>query len=386
MNAAQCTVCHLQIDPIAGNFRNFDERARYDPMASPLDDMRPPGFGEEKTPYEDLPRGLQWLAPRVASDQRFALSAVYTVFTGLTGQTPLIAPTDRTAPDFSDQFEAYLAEYSEFSKIAHQFSDSNFDLKVVFKEIIHSPYFRAKNAAALDATQKTKLAEVGMGRLVTPEQLHRKIQAVTGYPWRSRAYEDGGWTNDYLLRGDQYRMLYGGIDSNDVVKRVTTPNGIMANIGERMANEMACAAAPRDMWKPAGERMLFPHIETTFEPEDKNGFPVAPAVEGIKKNIQHLHKQILGESLPDGHPEIERTYQLFLQTYREGVKGMTSSDEAVKNQYPTYLPWPCQVHNDYWTRTELPDEDKLTDDPNYVIRSWMTVVTYLMSDYQFLYE
>jgi hypothetical protein len=386
MNAPQCKVCHQNIDPIAGLFRNWDERARYDPMTLPLDDMRPPGFGEEKAPYEDLPRGLQWLAPRVAADPRFALSAVYTVFTGLTGQTPLIAPTDRSAPDFSAQFDAYLAEYAEFSKIAHKFSESNHNLKVVFKEIIQSPYFRAKNATPLDATQKTKLAEVGMGRFVTPEQLHRKIQAVTGYPWRPRAFEDGGGSYDFLLRGDQYRLLYGGIDSDDVVKRVTSPNGIMANIGERMANEMSCIATPHDLWKQPSERLLFPFVETTFEPEDKNGFPVTSAVEGIKKNIQHLHKQILGESLPANHPEIERTYQLFLETYREGVKGMSSSDQAVKDQYPTWLPWPCQVHEDYWTRTPLPDEDKLTDDPNYVIRSWMTVVTYLMSDYQFLYE
>jgi len=386
MNASQCTVCHRQIDPIAGTFRNFDERARYNPMETPLEDMRPPGFGDEKTPYEQLKYGLQWLAPRVANDPRFALSAVYTVFTGLTGQTPLIAPTDRTAPDFGDQFEAYLAEYAEFSKIAHKFSESGYDLKIVFKAIIHSPYFRAKNAAALDAVQKTKLAEVGMGRLMTPEQLHRKVQAVVGYPWRPRAFEDGGWTNDFLLRSDQYRLLYGGIDSNDVVKRVTTPNGIMANIGERMANEMAVIATPRDLWKPKEERRLFPYVEPTFEPEDKNGFEISSSVVEIKKNIQHLHKVILGESLPDGHPEIERTYKLFLDTYREGVKGMTSSDEMVKNQYPTYLPGPCQVHNDYWTRVELPDEDKLTDDPNYVIRSWMSVMTYLLSDYQFLYE
>jgi hypothetical protein len=386
MNAAACKVCHQNIDPIAGLFRNFDERARYNPTELPLEDMRPPGFGEEKTPYETLPQGLQWLGPRVAADPRFALSAVYTVFTGVTGQTPLIAPTDRTAPDFADQFEAYLAEYSEFSKIAREFAESNFNLKVVFREIIHSPYFRAKNATPLDAAQKTKLAEVGMGRFTTPEQLHRKIQAVLGYPWRPRAYEDGGGTYDFLLRGDQYRMLYGGIDSDDVTKRVTSPNGIMANIGERMANEMSCIATPRDIWKPAAERLLFPYVETTFEPEDKNGFPVAPAVEGIRKNIQHLHKQILGESLPDGHSEIERTYQLFLQTYREGIKGMTSTDQMVKDQYPSYLAWPCQVHEDYWTRTELPDEDKLTEDPNYVIRSWMTVVTYLMSDYNFLYE
>ena len=65
---------------------------------------------------------------------------------------------------------------------------------------------------------------------------------------------------------------------------------------------------------------------------------------------------------------------------------MSSSDQMVKDKYPTWLNYDCQVRDDYWTRTELPDKDKLTEDPNYVIRSWMTVVTYLLSDYQFLYE
>jgi hypothetical protein len=386
MNASACTVCHSAIDPMAGTFRQFDDRARYDPAIPPLDDMRPPGFAAEKVPYELLPRGLQWLGPRVANDPRFALSAVYTIFTGMTGQPPPIAPSDRSSPDFDKEFEAYLAIYSEFSKIAHDFHDSGYDLKVIFKKIIRSPYYRAKNSQALSEDQKSKLGALGMGRFITPEQLHRKVWAVTGYPWRPRAYEDGGWSNDYLLIRDQYRMLYGGIDSNDVVKRVTTPNGIMANIAERMSNEMACRVVPREFWKSAEERVLFPHVELTFEPEDKNGFPVEPAVKAIKKNIQYLHERILGEKLPDGHPEIDRTYKLFLDTYREGIKGMSDTDPAIQEKYPEGLEYACRVENDFWTRVELPEEDKLRDDPNYVIRSWMAVTTYLLSDYQFLYE
>jgi hypothetical protein len=385
MNSSACAVCHTNIDPVAGAFRHWDDRARYNPMEAPLDDMRPPGFGGEKIPYELLANGLQWLGPRVGADPRFALSAVYTIFEGLTGQRPLIAPTDRDAPDFSLQFEAYLAQYTEFSKIARDFTESSYDLKTAVKEIVHSPYFRAKNSGPLDPQAKARLGDVGMGRLLTPEQLHRKVQAVLGYPWRPRAFEDNGSTRDYLLRTDQYRLLYGGIDSNDVIKRVTSPNGIMANIGERMANEMSCLAVPRDLWKPQAERTLFPNIETSFEPEDKNGFPVEPAVVAIKQNIQYLHKHILGETLPDGHPEIDRTYQLFLETYREGVKGMSDAS-APEGKYPTQLPYACRVDNDYWTRMDLPDEDRLRDDPNYVIRSWMTVVTYMLSDYQFLYE
>ena len=386
LNSSACTGCHSNIDPIAGTFRNFDERARYDPMAQPITDMRPPGFGAEKTPYELLPQGLQWLAPRVAGDPRFALSAVYTIFKGLTGQTPLIAPTDQSSPSFADEFDAYLTEYTEFSKFARNFEASGYNLKVVFKDIIRSAYFRAKNSTPLDAKQKTQLGELGMGRIMTPESLHRKVQAVLGYPWRPRAFEDNGGTVDFLMRRDQYMMLYGGIDSVDVVKRTLSPNGIMANIAERLANEMSCISVPRDMQKLATERTLFPFVEKNYAPEDNNGFPVADAVVAIKKNIVHLHKLILGETLPENHPEIERTYQLFLETYREGAKGMSSSDQMVKDKYPSALPYPCQVRDDYWTRTGLPDEDKLTEDPTYVIRSWMTVVTYLMSDYQFIYE
>jgi hypothetical protein len=384
MNSPLCTVCHAELDVIAGAFRQFDDRARYDPIKPALEDMRPPGFGGENVPYDQLPKALQWIGPRIANDPRFDLAAAYTIFTGLTGQAPPIAPTDVNSPDYEKEFESYLAIYSEFSKIAHDFHDSNYNLKVVFKEIIKSPYYRAKNSKPLTKDQQSQLSTLGMGRFLTPEQLHRKVWAVTGYPWRPRAFEDGGWSNDYLMIRDQYRMLYGGIDSNDTVKRVTSPNGIMANIAERMSNEMACRVVPREFWKSAEERVLFPHVELTFEPEDKNGFEVKPAVTAIKKNIQYLHERILGEKLPDGHPEIERTYQLFLETYREGVKGM--SDPAQDAKYPESLDWACQVQSDFWTRAELPEEDRLTQDPNYVIRSWMTVTAYLLSDYQFLYE
>jgi hypothetical protein len=116
MNAPACIGCHAPMDPIAGAFRHFDDRARYNPMEAPLDDMRPPGFGGENIPYEKLSQGLQWLGPRVANDPRFALSAVYTIYSGMTGQAPPTAPTDRSSPDFDKEFEAYLAVYSEFSR------------------------------------------------------------------------------------------------------------------------------------------------------------------------------------------------------------------------------------------------------------------------------
>ena len=38
------------------------------------------------------------------------------------------------------------------------------------------------------------------------------------------------------------------------------------------------------------------------------------------------------------------------------------------------------------TGVDLADGEKLEKDENYAIRAWSAVVTYLLSDYKFLYE
>ncbi len=50
------------------------------------------------------------------------------------------------------------------------------------------------------------------------------------------------------------------------------------------------------------------------------------------------------------------------------------------------LPWDCRGRRNPLTGEDLPDEERINDDENYVIRSWMAVVTYLLSDFKFLYE
>ncbi|WP_437738634.1 DUF1588 domain-containing protein [Sorangium sp. So ce1335] len=383
MNNAACTVCHAALDPLSGGFHSFDSQGRYRADDTWYEDMRPPGFGAESVPYSEFPSALSWVAERVADDPRFALSAVYTMYTGLTGQKPLVAPTNDD-PEFSAKFRAYLAQYHAFNAIARDFADSDFNLKTVVKAIVKSPYFRARNVAQ-PSSRGEALTQLGGTRFLGPEQLHRKIWAVTGYPWRPRAFEDDGSRYDYLLRRDAYRLLYGGIDSEEVIQRITEPNGIMANVADRMANEMACISVPRDLFLPQEERLLFPYVETTFEPRDTNGFDVLPAIEAIKKNIQHLHKRVLGESLELDDPEIERAYKLFFETWEEGKAGMAKA-EGEEGRLSRSLPGACQVNNDYWTREGLPEEQRLTRDENYTVRAWMSVMTYLLSDFRFLYQ
>jgi hypothetical protein len=95
---------------------------------------------------------------------------------------------------------------------------------------------------------------------------------------------------------------------------------------------------------------------------------------------------VLDERLEPGHPELQRTYDLFVQTWQEGKDGMASSDEMIKAQFPENIPGVCQVHEEYWTQKELPEGEHIDRDEKYTIRAWMTVMTYLLSDYAFVYE
>jgi hypothetical protein len=383
-----CTGCHSNIDPIAGCFHSFDDRGRYAGEDDWFNDMRPPGFGNEVVPYDQFPTSLQWLAPRLAADHRFALGVVFNIYRGLTRQAPLVAPSDTTAPDFDEKFEEYLAQYDEFNAIAQAFEASDYDLRQVVIGIVRSQYFRAKNYDGPEGGE-ARVKELGSAQFLTPEVLHRKIQAVLGVPWRPRAYEGNGSPYDYLLRTGEYRLLYGGIDSADVTSRMEAPNGIMANIAERMANEMSCKLVPLEFQKSCDpsapescDRTIFTEVTMDFEPEDASGFKIEGAQAAIRKQIQKLHFRILGEDLAEQDPEIEREFQLFLETWREGKKAIEAGTEG----YDSYLPYSCQVNEDYWTQTELPEEERLQQDPNYTVRAWMSVVSYMLADYAFLYE
>jgi hypothetical protein len=235
----------------------------------------------------------------------------------------------------------------------------------------------------------------------------RKIRSVSAYPWNPNVYSNGtspqeldskkDLEDDILYRGggNSYRMMFGGIDSNDVTERLKAPNGIIANIMRRMGNEVACTATPHDFSKPIQERQLFRFAEPTYQPEDQNGFIVQGSIDKIKQNIQYLHWRVLGERLEIDDPEVDRTYQLFLETWREG-RDMTQMDRD-RLVY-------CFANVDYYSgidlfnaplgmnETRTPEENALFDkghrriDPTSVTRAWQAVLAYLLSDHAFLYE
>src|SRR5690606_28462720 len=115
-----------------------------------------------------------------------------------------------------------------------------------------------------------KFGEIGTAHLLTPEELDRKLVNVLGIEWRAD-------NRPNLLSFNRYRLLYGGINSDDVTARIREPNGVMANVVERMSNEVACRLVPAEFALPQGERRFLTDVETTFAPRDQNGFEVSSA-------------------------------------------------------------------------------------------------------------
>lgn len=361
-----CSVCHKVIDPIAGAFQKFDNDGRFRPEATWPGFMPQPGLGTETiNDVREYPAALQWLGKKIAADRRFVNATVYTVYEALTGHKPLDYPAS-DAPNFANKLSSWRAQDEVFRAAATAFVDSKQNIKTVFKVIIKSPYFRAVNAAKAG---EGELEDVGTARWLTPELLARKVRAVVGVGWTKSLKDQSEW----LLT--DYKLMYGGIDFDTITERLIEVNGIMANVGRRMANEMACRVTAHEFTKPKAERLLLNGVELDTVPDDAVGVALPAAEDAIKKNLVDLHYRVLGEKLSVDDPEIERTFQLFAKTYRE-LRELKKPD----------LAYECQGRWDLATGADLPKERVVDTDKNFTVRSWMAVLTYLLSDYKFLHE
>ncbi|MCP4504018.1 MAG: DUF1588 domain-containing protein [Deltaproteobacteria bacterium] len=368
-----CAVCHANMDPVAGAFQNFDQQGRYNPPEGGwYSDMRPPGFGEETLPSGEWGTALQWLGGEIGKSELFDLAITQTLYTGITGQFPQVPPTDLTEGDVDALFAAYEAERAEHEGIAKAFRDSNHNIKVLVKELVKSKSFRSKTIRS-DAARPEYLA-LGSGRWQTPELLHRKIAATTGWEWQRDA------SRRYLLSENEFLIFYGGINSDTVTQRINEPNGLMSSIALRMSNEVACRVVTDDFTRLKEDRLLLPFVERSFEPEDLNGFEIQGGTAAIKANIVYLHQRFLGEELDVGGEEVERTFQLFLETWREGKAAM--EEETISASLNSR----CRRTTDLATDEELEGERRVDRDEAYTVRAWRAVVTYLMQDYRFLHD
>jgi hypothetical protein len=355
MQAAECVVCHRTLDPVAGLFQDywrFAEKGVYGKRKEGwFTDMFAAGFEGEDLPESERWRALQWLGERTARDPRFAVAMTEHVYFILTGRKVLLPPKDFEDPLYPARLRAYSEQRRQTEAIAARFAGSGFNLKAVFKEWVACDLYRADALAATpqvaDPCRRAELDDLGLVRLLSPEQLERKIAAVFGARW-------GRLT-------DQLAVLYGGIDSKEVTDRATDPSGAMGAIQRGLSNDVACRHVAADFARPAAERVLFPGIE----PDQTPGTSAAGDA-AIRSAIVHLHQRILGRYDAAESAEVDRTFALF----RDIV-----GDAAAQPGVDPRENYPCRQ-----------GEAAPGNDPHYTIRAWRSVVTYLLRRSEFLYE
>lgn len=334
----QCTVCHDVMDPVAGLFTKRTNTGDYDinilyewtRTRFGVQRMVPAGFGNTRVnasaqlPEAYLDRPLQWFAGRLVNDERFAVQTARVALHGLTG----IAAESPRAVQFVNQLKSV-------------FTGSNYNFKTLVKTIATSEFFLARRLAASESP--VTYADVGPGRLVTPEELDRKISAWLGanYRWTGPATGSG-------LRGMHY-LPYGGINGDEIVSRATSPTALIDGVQERIANQVACERVARDL---NANGPLFPVAVASDTPD------TAAGRDAIRENIRYLHRYLLGEDLTNADPEIESTYRLFLDARGLGESSIPAECRGGGSATDTH-------------RTVLP---------------WMAVVTYLLGDFHFVYD
>ncbi len=351
MQATECVVCHKTLDPVAGLFQDYwkFEGVYGRRKGGWFKDMFSAGFEGEDLPAAERWRSLQWLGERTAKDPRFAVAMVEHVQYILTGRRALLPPKDLDDPLYAAKRRAYHEQRKQIEAVAVRFAQTGFNFKSVVKDWIASDFYRADGLASVAANpqRRAELDDVGLVRMLAPEQMERKLGAVFGQPWNR-------------LKGEM-AMLYGGIDSKEVTERAADPSGAMGAIQRILANDVACKQTALDFSRPPSDRNLFPDIEPDVLP---GASPEADAK--IRKAIVYLHQRVLGRDDAEDSVEVKRTYDLFAGIVTDAAERKRGDGQEL-----------------YSCRQGLLHP---VADPKYTVRAWRAVVTYLLRRTEFLYE
>ncbi len=300
LNNPACTVCHIPMDPVAGTFQNYGDMGLYRNKSGGMDslptlykyptdgsvspyrrgdtwfrDMREPGFNGQVAPSADT--SLQWLAEEIVKDERFATAVVKFWWPAIMGVDLEEPPAESTDSGFEARRLAAAAQNLEIAALADAFragidGGDPWNLKDLLVEIALSPWFRAESVVGEDGTRAEALRDAGVDRLLSPEELARKTEAITGYVWgrrfsqpfgtgeaRSRLHDPQGFSG--------YQLLYGGIDSDGIEARTGDMTPLMAAVAQSHAVEVSCPIVRREFYYwPEGGRLLFDGISSADTP------------------------------------------------------------------------------------------------------------------------
>ena len=384
-----CLPCHSLVDPIASSYQNYPDNAWRNPTIADAwpTNIAPAGF-EGKPLGVDPSQAVAWLGQQIAADPRFVRATVRTVYTGLFGMAPAEEPVAND-PNYAAHLAAFVTLTEMLESAGAAFVASNYNFKALVKYLVSSPYYRISGVPAnLTDTQQALLANVGTARRRSPEDLNRVTLAILGEKWVTRVTQA-------LVLGPGTRgngIIMGGIDSSVDVTREAHSNALINKESLELARELGLYAAVHDLARPAASRLLFPCMDANSPCVDVTTTPESPsAILQIRANIQYLHMMVLGEDLDPSDPEIEFTYQVFLQSWNDSVaearRGSTTTSLPLSFQYVAYDPQgngPSNIHGP--PGGLLPAASAVTLDPDYTMRAWGTTLAYLLSDFHFLYD
>ena len=358
-------------------------------------DMRTPGFNGELAPNPD--NSVQWLARQIATDPRFAEATVKFWWPALMGSEVTRPPEDAGDAGFEGQLLAANAQGAEVTRLANGFrrgfhGGPAYNLKDLLVEIVLSKWFRADAVTDADPVRHVALRGAGARRLLTPEELARKTAAITGVQWgRSAAIEwpyMNRWRNALT---EDYRLLYGGIDSDGITERGRDLTSVMAGVAKLHAVAVSCPVVMREFYLlPEAQRRLFAGI-------DKD----VTAANAIKNKLVELHDELLGVQVTPDSPDVEVAYRLFVEV----------SERARASDYHWFEWWICNSGIDQfffagildnvwvlredeygrqwyewdWERSNAFLQDVDFSDPHATARAWKVVLAYLMMDDRYLY-
>ncbi len=412
LNNPDCAVCHELMDPVAGAFQNWGNDGQFrdqcgwfpdnthpeggewlcDQDALPwvgykeffdpyvvgdlwYRDMRLVGFGSLPLPDNQENTGLRWLAQQLVEDPRFASGTVKFWFKGVFAREPVPLPTNTMDQQFAGRLGAFDIDRLLIEEFATAFANGSagtaahgaFNLKDLLVDMLASPLFRAQSSEqALRLDEQIALNHMGLDRLLTPEQLNRKLTALLGTHW-SHVWDE----NSNQLTSDFY-VFYGGIDSDGVTDRNPQLNTLMATVVERYSSEMVCRLVIDDFELPITERLLFSDVGLTDTPATASG------QDAIKTAMSHLISRFWGSDEATSS-EINAAFDLFVDL----------RDERLQNNATTVLNTNAshETHDNFdeFCQLDWQNENALRVDSNQVVRPWMGVLMYLISDYKVLY-
>ena len=356
-------------------------------------DMRVPGFDGVAAP--DSNNSVQWLAKQIVADDRFAEATVEFWWPAIMGSEVAEPPEDEGDADFEGRLLAANAQGAEVTRLANGFrrgfqGGTAYNLKDLLVEIVLSKWFRADAIEDANPVRYVALRDAGARRLLTPEELAHKTAALTGVQWRREIHISNAIQGQTSALTDEYRLLYGGIDSDGITERAHDITSVMAGVAKRHAARVSCAVTMRDFYLvPEADRLVFDGIDRNVTDTD-----------AIRNKLVDLYDELLAVQVTPHSPDVETAYQLFVDEmerkrqardrrfewwecplddlfFFEGIL-----DGAVV-EYENETGW--RWYNYDWDRIG-PFMDGIDwSDPHYTAQAWTVVLAYLLMDYRYVY-